>query len=319
MTRMLIAAGIALAGALSPLAAQEYPVKPIRLVVPNSAGGATDVASRITQQRMMEILGQPLVLDYRVAAGGVVGTNHVAQSPADGYTLIMVFDSFTANPYLFKDVQYDPVKDFQPISMLVHGIQVLAAYPGAGIRNFSEFMKLAKAKGTALDFGTAGPGTSSRFSIEQFKQATGIDSTLIHYKGGGPLVTAMLGGQVPVTILTMGVVMAQLKSGKLLPLAVTSAKRAKLLPDVPTVAETYPGFEVQSWLGLLAPAGTPRPIVDRLNAAMVKTLATPDVHEKFEALAYEVVGSTPEAFAAWIKNESGKLGKLIKDRGIKLD
>lgn len=319
MTRLLIAAGIALAGALSPLAAQEYPVKPIRLVVPNSAGGATDVASRITQQRMMEILGQPLVLDYRVAAGGVVGTNHVAQSPADGYTLIMVFDSFTANPYLFKDVQYDPVKDFQPISMLVHGIQVLAAYPGAGIRNFAEFMKLAKAKGTALDFGTAGPGTSSRFSIEQFKQATGIDSTLIHYKGGGPLVTAMLGGQVPVTIITLGVVIAQVKSGKLLPLAVTSAKRAKLLPDVPTVAETYPGFEVQSWLGLLAPAGTPRPIVDRLHAAMVKTLATPDVREKFEVQSYEVIGGTPEAFAAWIKNESGKLGKLIKDRGIKLD
>ncbi|OGT80869.1 MAG: hypothetical protein A3H91_17180 [Gammaproteobacteria bacterium RIFCSPLOWO2_02_FULL_61_13] len=319
MTRLLIAAGIALAGALSPLAAQEYPVKPIRLVVPNSAGGATDVASRLTQQRMMEILGQPLVLDYRVAAGGVVGTNHVAQSPADGYTLIMVFDSFTANPYLFKDVQYDPVKDFQPISMLVHGIQVLAAYPGAGVRNFAEFMKLAKAKGTALDFGTAGPGTSSRFSIELFKQATAIDSTLIHYKGGGPLVTAMLGGQVPVTILTMGVVMAHLKSGKLLPLAVTSAKRAKLLPDVPTVAESYPGFAVQSWLGLLAPAGTPRPIVDRLNAAMVRTLATPDVREKLEALAYEVIGGTPEAFAAWIKNESSKLGKLIKDRGIKLE
>jgi len=132
-------------------------------------------------------------------------------------------------------------------------------------------------------------------------------------------VTAMLGGQVPVTILTMGVVMAQLKSGKLLPIAVTSAKRAKLLPDVPTVAESYPGFEVQSWLGLLAPAGTPRPIVDRLHAAMVRTLATPDVHEKFEALAYEVIGGTPEAFAAWIKNESSKLGRLIKERGIKLD
>ena len=174
MTRLLIAAGLVLAAAAAPLAAQEYPLKPIRLVVPNSAGGATDVAARLTQNRMMEILGQPLVLDYRVAAGGVVGTNQVAQSAPDGYTLIMVFDSFTANPYLFKDVQYDPVKDFQPVSMLVHGIQVLAAYPGAGMHNFAEFMKLAKSKGAAFDLGTAGPGTSSRFSIELFKRATGV-------------------------------------------------------------------------------------------------------------------------------------------------
>ena len=319
MARLLIAAGLALAAAVAPLAAQEYPLKPIRLVVPNSAGGATDVAARLTQNRMMEILGQPLVLDYRVAAGGVVGTNQVAQSAPDGYTLIMVFDSFTANPYLFKDVQYDPVKDFQPVSMLVHGIQVLAAYPGAGMHNFVEFMKLAKSKGAAFDLGTAGPGTSSRFSIELFKRATGIESTMIHYKGGGPLVTAMLGGQVPATIITLGVVIAQVKAGKLLPLAVTSAKRAKLLPDVPTVAETYPGFQVQSWIGLLAPAGTPRPIVDRLHAAMVRTLATPEVHDKFEAQAYEVIGGTPEAFGAWIKTESSNLGRLIKDRGITLE
>jgi len=319
MKRWLIAAGLAAAGCLPPLAAQEYPVKPIRLVIPNSPGGALDIAARLTQPRMMEFLGQPLVLDYRVAAGGVVGTNQVAQSTPDGYTLIMVFDSFVSNPFLFKDVQYDPMKDFQPISMVVHGIQVLATHPGSGIRSFSEFMQLAKSKGTALDFGSAGPGTSSRFSIEFFKQTTGIDATVIHYKGGGPLVTAVMGGQVPVTIITLGVVAAQLRSGKLQPIAVTSLRRAKLLPDVPTVAETYPGFEAQSWLGLLAPAGTPRPVVDRLHGAMVKTLATPEVRERFEAQSYEVIGGTPEAFGAWIRNESSKLGKLIKERGIKLD
>ena len=319
MKGLLLAAAVAVCGAWQSLAAQDYPSKPIRMVIPNSPGGALDVAARLTQPRMMELLGQSIVLDYRVAAGGVVGTNQVAQSPADGYTLIMVFDSFVSNPYLFKDVQYDPVKDFQPISQVVNGIQVLAAYPGAGAKNFAEFLQLAKSKGASLDFATAGPGTSSRFSVEFFKQTTGIDSTLIHYKGGGPLVTALMGGQVPVTIITLGVVMPQLKGGKLLPLAVTSSRRAKLLPDVPTVAETYPGFEAQSWLGLLAPGGTPRPIVDRLHNAMVRTLATPDVREKFEAQAYEVVGGTPEAFAAWIKNESTKLGRLIKERNIHLD
>ena len=319
MKRLLIAALLAGCGTMQPLLAQEYPVKPIRLVIPNSPGGALDVAARLTQPRMMELLGQTIVLDHRIAAGGVVGTNQVAQSAPDGYTLIMVFDSFVTNPYLFKDVQYDPVKDFQPISQVVNGIQVLVANPAAGARNFAEFLQIAKQKGAGLDFATAGPGTSSRFSIEFFKQATGIDATLIHYKGGGPLVTAIMGGQVPVTIITLGVVMPQLKGNKLQPLAVTSSRRAKLLPDVPTVAETYPGFEAQSWLGLLAPAGTPRPIVDRLNNAMVKTLATADVREKFESQAYEVVGGTPEAFAAWIRNENTKLGRLIKERGIKLE
>ena len=319
MNRLVIAAGVALAGFLSPLSAQDYPVKPIRLVIPNSPGGALDVAARLTQPRMMEILGQSISLDYRIAAGGVVGTNQVAQSAPDGYTLIMVFDSFVTNPFLFRDVQYDPVKDFAPVSQVVNGIQVLAAFPGAGARNFAEFMQLAKSRGTALDFGSAGPGTSSRFSIEYFKQTTGIDATLIHYKGGGPLVTALMGGQVPVTIMTLGVVVPQLKSGKLTALAVTSSKRAKLFPDVPAVAETYTGFEAQSWLGLLAPTGTPRSIVDRLNAAMARTLATPDVREKFETQAYEIVGGTPEAFGAMIKSESIKLGRLIKDRGIKLD
>ena len=319
MKQFLLVAELFLMGFASLLWAQEYPVKPIRLVIPNSPGGALDVAARLTQPRMMEILGQSIALDYRIAAGGVVGTNQVAQSTPDGYTLIMVFDSFVSNPYLFRDVQYDPVKDFAPVSQVVNGIQVLAAYPAAGVRNFAEFMQLAKSKGTALDFGSAGPGTSSRFSIEYFKQTTGIEATLIHYKGGGPLVTALMGGQVPVTIMTMGVLMSQLKSGKVLPLAITSSKRAKLLPDVPTVAESYPGFEAQSWLGLLAPAGTPRSIVDRLNAAMVRTLATADVREKFESQAYELVGGTPEAFAALIRNESAKLGRLIKERGIKLD
>jgi tripartite-type tricarboxylate transporter receptor subunit TctC len=321
LTRSLSAVllGSALACAMSPLAAQDYPSKPIRLIVPNTPGGALDVVARMTQPRMQEALGQPIVIDYRVAAGGVVGTNQVAQAPGDGYTLLLIFDSFATNPYLYKDVQYDPVKDFAPISLYVTGTQVVVANAGAGVKNFAELMQLAKSKGAALDIGTAGPGTSSRFSIELFKQTTGIDSTLVHYKGGAPLVTAVMGGQVPWTIITLGAVSAALKSGKLIPVAVTSAKRSKLLPDLPTVAETYPGFEAQSWTGLLAPAATPRPIIDRLNAAVVKTIAAPDVRERLEGLAYEPIASTPEAFAAWIRNESSKWGRVIKERRITLE
>lgn len=319
MTRMMIAAGILLAGVMSPLAAQDYPNKPIRLVVPNTPSGALDVTARLTQQRMMEFLGQPLVFDYRVGAGGVVGTNHVAQSPADGYTLIIVVDSFTANPYLYQGVQYDPVKSFAPISLMVTSAQVLAVSPGGSVKNFAEFMPFAKAKGSALDFGTAGAGSSSRLTIELFRQVAGLGGTLIHYNGGGPLVPAVMGGQVPVTIITMGVVVPQIKSGKLLALAVTTPRRSKVLPDVPTVAEFFPGFESRVWVGLLAPAGTPQPIVDRLNAAMSRALAGPEVRERLESQSYEIVASTPDELGAWVKNESSKVGRLIKDLNIKIN
>lgn len=301
------------------LAAQEYPVKPIRLVIPNTPGGALDIAARLTQPRMTEILGQPFIMDYRVAAGGVVGANLVAKSQPDGYTLIMVFDSFAINPYLFKDVQYDPVKDFQAISMLVQGVQVLVANPSLGARTFNEFMQLAKARGAALDFATAGPGSSSRFSMELFKQATGIGATPIHYKGGGALVPALLSGEVPVTIMTYGTVASLIKSGKLIALAITSAQRSPVIPHVPTIAEAYPGFEARSWMGLLAPARTPSPIVNRVYGAMLQALAIPAVKANFEDQGYEVIGTSPETFAAWIRNESAKWSRLISERNIKVD
>jgi tripartite-type tricarboxylate transporter receptor subunit TctC len=211
------------------------------------------------------------------------------------------------------------VKSFEPVSLMLNGVQALLVHPGLGAKNFGEFMQLAKAKGKALDFATAGPGTSSRFTMELFKQTTGIESTAIHYKGGGALVPALLSGQVGVTIMTAGVAMPHIRSGKLQALAVTSAKRNRMLPEVPTISETYAGFEAQSWLGLLAPAGTPRPIVDRLNGAMSKALAAPDVKAKFEDLGYDVIGGPADSFAAWIRNESAKWSKLIKQRNIKLE
>ncbi len=301
------------------VAAQSYPSKPIRMMVPNTAGGATDVAARLTGPKLSELLGQPVVVENRVAAGGVVATNQVAQAAPDGYTLIMVFDSFVSNVYLFNDVKYDPVRDFAPVVLVVKSPQVLVAHPGLGVHTLRDFIALARSRGPALNFGTAGPGTSSRLSMELFKVTTGLDPTAVHYKGGGALMNDLLGGQVKVTILTLGVPYAAIKAGRLVPLAVTSARRTPLLPDVPTVAETYPGFEAQSWLGLLAPAATPRPIVDRLHAAMAKALSEPDVREKFESQGYEMVASTPEAFAAWIRDENARWGKLIRERHITLE
>ncbi len=307
----------------APLLAQTYPQtfpsKPIRMMVPNTAGGATDVAARLTGPKLAELLGQPVVVENRVAAGGVVAANQVAQAAPDGYTLIMVFDSFVSNVYLFNDVKYDPVRDFAPVTLVVKSPQVLVAHPDLGVRTLRDFIALARSRGPALNFGTAGPGTSSRLSMELFKVTTGLDPTAVHYKGGGALMNDLLGGQVKVTILTLGVPYAAIKAGRLVPLAVTSARRTPLLPDVPTVAETYPGFEAQSWLGLLAPAATPRPIVDRLHTAMAKVLSEPDVREKFESQGYEMVASTPEAFAAWIRDENARWGKLIRERHITLE
>jgi len=303
----------------APLGAQTYPSRPIHLIVPNTAGGATDVAARLTGPKMAEDLGQPVVIENRVAAGGVVATNQVAQAAPDGYTLIMVFDSFTSNPYLFHDVKYDAVRDFAPVSLVVRSPQVLVAHPELGARNLEQFVRLARAQGSALDFGTAGPGTSSRLGMELFKQTAGLEPTAVHYKGGGALMKDLLGGQVKVTLITLGVAYPNIKAGRLVPIAVTSGKRAPLLPDVPTISETYPGFETHSWLGLLAPAATPRPIVDRLHGAMVKVLAAPDIRQKFEGQGYEVVASTPEIFASWIQAESARWGRLIRERHITLE
>ncbi len=312
-----LAAAAAMAAA--SVAAQDFPAKPIRLIVPNTPGGATDVAARMVGPKLSELLGQPVVVENRVAAGGVVGTNQVAQSAADGYTLIMVFDSFATNPYLYKGVQYDPVRDFAPISLVAKSPQLLVVHPGLGVKSYKEFLQLAKSKGSALDFATAGAGTSSRLSLELFKLTAGIDPTAVHYKGGGAALNDLLGGQVKVMIISMGVIVQHVRNGKLLALATTSARRVPLLPEVPTVGEFTPGFEAQSWLGLLAPAATPRGIVERLNAAVLKALALRDVREKFESLGSEVAPSTPEAFGEWIRTETTKWGRVIRERKITLD
>jgi tripartite-type tricarboxylate transporter receptor subunit TctC len=300
-------------------AAQSFPSKPIRMIVPNAPGGATDVAARMVAPKLAEHFGQPVVVENRAGAGAVTGTNYAAQAAPDGYTLVMVFDSFTMNPYLYRNVQYDPIRDFAPITLVVRNPQLLVVHPSVGVKTLQEFLQLVRSRGSAFNFATAGAGTSSGLSLELLKATARVEPTAVHYRGGAPAITDLLGGQVSATIITAGVLIQHVRTGKLVPIAITSARRHPALPDVQAIAEELPGFEAQSWIGLLAPANTPRPIIDRLHAATERILAAPDVREKFENQMAEVVAGPPDEFAAWIKAETARWSTLIRERNIRLD
>ena len=296
--------------------AQTYPSKPIRMMVPAAPGGVTDIAARAIAPQMTELLGQPIIVDNRSGAGGVPGTDIVAKASADGYTLLAVFDSFISNPFVFGNAPYDTLRDFAPISLLIRGPQLLVVHPKLGIKSFNDLLAAAKVRRAPFNVATAGAATSSRLSVELFKSTTQLDAMLIHYKGGGPALTDLVGGHVDAMIASAGLVLSQVKSGRLTVLAVTSRERSALVPGVPALSEFVPRFEALSWVGVLAPAGTPRPVVARLNEVLRQAVAQQDARERFAQQGYEIVGSTPEQFGAWLKSESDKWGKIIRERGI---
>lgn len=296
--------------------AQSYPSRPIRMVVPTSPGGVTDFAARAIAPQLVQALGQPIVVDNRAGAGGIPGTDTVAKAAPDGYTLLAVFDSFVSNPHVFGNAPYDTVKDFAPVSLLILGPQLFVVHPKLGVKTFNDFLALARSRPTPLNYATAGAATSSRLSVELFKITAKLDANLVHYKGGGPALNDLLGGHVEVMIASAGLVISQVRAGRLNVLAVTSKNRSALVPGVPSISEFYPQFEAQSWVGVLAPAATPRAIVQRLNSELIKALAGADMKERFLGQGYEVVGSTPEHFGEWIRNESARWGKLILDQRI---
>jgi len=296
--------------------AQSYPARPIRMVVPTSPGGVTDTAARAVAPQLAEALGQSIVVDNRAGAGGVPGTDTVARAAPDGHTLLAVFDSFVSNPHVFRNAPYDVVKDFAPVTMMIRGPQLVVVHPGLGVKAFGDFLALAKSRRAPLNFATAGAATSSRLSVELFRSTAGIDATLVHYKGGGPALNDLLGGHVEAMIASAGLVLPSVKAGRLTALAVTSRGRSALVPGVPSVSETFPQFEAQSWVGVLAPSRTPQGVIQRLNAVIARVLAAPEQRERFTALGYEIVAGTPEQFGAWVRDESAKWGKLIRERGI---
>lgn len=315
-----IAPVLLLATLAFPLAAQEYPSKPVHIYVPSSAGGASDIAARLLSSKLAEALGQPFVVENRVTSGGIVGTAQLAKAPPDGYAIMVTFDTFASNPHLYKELPYDVVKDFAPIMLVVRYPQILVVHPSLGVKTVPEFIAYAKKNGARLNYGSAGPASSSRLAFELFKDAAGIQATAVNYKGGGPAINDLVAGTVQVMLIQAGGAIGQnVKSGKLVGLATSGRERSPHFPDLPTIGDFYPGFETTSWVGAIAPAGTPRAIIDKLNATLVKILAQPDVKARFDTQSAEIVAGTPEQFGDFIKAESAKWGKVIREKGIRAE
>ena len=300
--------------------AQAYPTKPVKLVIAFPPGGTSDFVGRVIADKMSQFLGQPIVVENKPGATGLIGTQSVMQAAPDGYTLLLAPSDFTLAPGLQPKPPYDPVKDFAAIGLFINYPHVLVAYPGLPANNAKELIALAKAKPGQLNFASGGSGGSNHISGVAFAHAAGIDLTHVPYKGNGPAITDLLADRVQLLFTSIGPVEGHLKAGKLKAIAVTGPKRLVALPDVPTVSEiAIPGYEFMTWYGLAAPAGTPRAIIDRLNADLRKTMASPEVMEKLANIGGDLTVNSPDEFSAMIRSEVGRWHKLAKDTNLKLD
>lgn len=307
-----IALSLVLVGTLAH-GADDYPSRSIRLIVPFAAGGGNDTVARLVGQGLAAELGQPVVIDNRPGAGGIVGAEAAARAPADGYTVFLGgVGSHAINPNLHANLSYDPVKDFAPVSLIASAPLILVVHPSVPARNVRELIALAKARPGTLNYASNGNGSSSHLAAVMFASMTGIDMVHVPYKGLSPALSDLLSGQVQVMFSSVVAIVPHIKAGTLRPLAVSSRERLSLLPDLPTVAESgVPGYQSSSWYGILAPAGTPPAIVGRLNAALVKVVAQPDVREALAREGADPVGSSPQAFGAFIVAEKQRLGEVI--------
>lgn len=304
---------ILLAGLAS---AQGYPSKPVRLLVPFPPGGSSDLVARTISPKLGELLGQQIIVDYRGGAGGSIGAAEAARAAPDGYTLLIVWDTHAVNHHVYK-VQYDFAKSFEPISLLVQSDGILVAYPGFAPSSVKELIDYAKANPEKVSYGSSGAGSSNHLSGLLFSQMTGVKMTHVPYKGGGPLITDLLGGHVNIVFGTLPLYEQHVRSGKMKAIAVLSKSRIPQFPELATAAETVPGFEAKTWFGLLAPAGTPKEILARLHQEVVRTLADANVKAALTDRGFDIVGSTPEAFAAFLRRESDTAGRLVREAGIK--
>ena len=317
MQRLLLVLALAVPGAVL---AQTYPAKPVRVVVPFPPGGGTDIVARTVTPKMAELLGQPFVIENRAGAGGNIGTDAVAKSPADGYTLLVASASTAINTTLVPNLSWDFRRDFAPVVLMVVNNHLLAAHPSVPANNVRELLALAKAKPGQVTYASYGPGSSAHLTAELFKLMAGVDLLHVPYKGAAPAVNDLLGGQVNIIFADVAAMLSHLKSGKLKALGIGSTKRFEGLPDVPTIAESgVPGFEAGGFLGLVAPAGTPPAVIQALNAAAQKSLALPEVRDRLLALASPPVGGTPEQFAAHIQGEIDKWARVIRAANIKAE
>ena len=298
--------------------ATPYPSRPVRVIVPQSAGGSTDLAARIVVQRMGEAMGQTFVVDNRPGAGSLNGTETVAKAAPDGYTLLCVAASFSINPSLHEKLPFDPVRDFAPVVRLAALPHIIVVHPSVPVKTVKDLIALAKAKPGELNYASSGVATSTHLATELFRHMTGTDMVQVPYKGGGPGIVALIGGQVQLYFATISTALPHIKSGKLRAIAVTSAKRSIVAPEYPTIAEAgVPGYEHASWVGVLAPAKTAPAVVAALNAQAVKALSREDVRGLLLRDGLEPVGDSPAEFARVIRAEVAKWMKVVKAAGIK--
>jgi tripartite-type tricarboxylate transporter receptor subunit TctC len=310
-----VCGALAVTGAVS----QDYPARPVRIIVPFSAGGANDVVARIVAPRLAEYLGQQVIIDNRAGGAATIGTELLAKSPPNGYTLGIANTSFSANPSLFARLPYDTEKDFLPVSLLTKIPYVLMVHPSVPARSVRELIALAKAKPGSLNYASAGNATGSHLGSEFFSYAAGIRMVHIPYGGGGRPIVATLAGETAVFLGALSSGIPHFKSGRLLPLGVSTLQRDPLLPDLPTIAEAgVPGFEITEWTGVIVPAGTAGAIVNRLREEMVKALAQPEVRERFTGIGARPVGSTPEELAEHIRKELARWPKVIQAADIRI-
>lgn len=309
----------ALAFGAAPAIADTYPSKPIRLIVGFPPGGGADIIARAVGAELGKSLGQSVVVDNRGGANGVIGTQELAKAAPDGYTLMLTISSHVTNALLYPKQPYDTLKDFAPVSIVATSPFVLVANPALPANNVAELIAQAKAEPGAIDYGSPGNGSTQHLFQELMNQDAGIRMTHVAYKGGAPMLNDLLGGIVQIGFTTPLFSQAYLKQHKLKALAVTSSKRIAMLPDVPTIGESLPGYEAEVWYGVIAPAGTPRSVIDRLSGEIARIVRSPAMSEKLTQLAAEPVGSTPEAFAALIGSELEKWRVVIKKSGIKAD
>jgi len=312
-------AQIANAQPASTASGRAYPTKAIRLIVPFPPGGPNDILGRVVAQQLTEQLGQQVVVDNRGGAGGIIGAELAAKAVPDGYTLLLGGTaSLSINPSLHKTLPYDPLRDFAAVSMVGTAPSILITHPSVPVKTVKDLIELAKAKPGQLNFASAGIGTPPHLAGELFKSMAGIDMVHVPYKGGGPALTDLLAGQVGIYFSGISSALPYVRDGRLRGIAVTSAKRTAVMPDMPTIAESgLPGYEVGNWYAILAPAATPTAVVARLNSEIRKALAVAEVKKRFIELAADPVGSTPAALAAYTRSEIAKWAKVIKSAGIK--
>ena len=298
--------------------AQSYPVKPVRIIVPFPAGGTTDLVARMVQPKFQEFLGAQTIIENKGGAGGSIGANEAARAAPDGYTYLLVFDTHAINHHIYKDA-LDPFKNLEHLMLMVTSPSTLVAVTNFPPNNLKELIASAKQEPGRVTYASVGSASSNHLGILQLEQAAGIKMTHIPYKGGGPLIQALLGQQVDISFVSTPLILPHLKSGKVKGIATGGMKRLAQMPDLPTLNETFPGMEMVSWFGLLAPLGVPKDITARVRRDMAKALEVPEVRQKLIDGGFDIVASSPEEFLRFAQNESNKLGKLIRDSGIKVE